>query len=85
MAAKTRSKSLKAGFILRVLFAPAPDESIGAEHPRFSCRPPGPAVLKLKSNDQPMLRPESFCMSANRKGNGTFKSAGTTLSSPSRP
>jgi hypothetical protein len=47
---------------LRVAYSsPAPDESIGAEIRRFSL-PATKALpfVKLRANDQPMLRPESF-------------------------
>jgi hypothetical protein len=62
MAAKTRSKSSRPASFLRVAYsAPAPDESIGAEIRRFSL-PATKALpfVKLRANDQPMLRPESF-------------------------
>jgi hypothetical protein len=62
MAAKTRSKSVRPASFLRVAYsAPAPDESIGAEIRRFSL-PATKALpfVKLRANDQPMLRPESF-------------------------
>jgi len=62
MAAKTRSKSLRSAAFLRVAYsAPAPDESIATEIHRFTL-PATKALpfVKLRPNDQPMLRPESF-------------------------
>jgi hypothetical protein len=62
MAAKTRSKSLRPAAFLRVAYsAPAPDESIASEIRRFTL-PATKALpfVKLRPNDQPMLRPESF-------------------------
>jgi hypothetical protein len=62
MAVKTRSKSLRPASFLRVAYsAPAPGESIGTEIRRFTL-PATKALpfVKLRPNDQPMLRPESF-------------------------
>jgi len=62
MAAKTRSKFGRPASFLRVAYsAPAPDESIGAEITRFTL-PATKALpfVKLRADDQPMLRPESF-------------------------
>jgi hypothetical protein len=62
MAGKTRSKSSRPASFLRVAYsAPAPGESIGAEIRRFTL-PATKALpfVKLRANDQPMLRPESF-------------------------
>jgi hypothetical protein len=62
MAAKTQSKSFRPASFLRVAYsAPAPDESISAELRRFTM-PATKALpfVKLRANDQPMLRPESF-------------------------
>ena len=62
MAARTRSKSARPAAFLRVAYsAPAPGESIGAEIRRFTL-PATKALpfVKLRADDQPMLRPESF-------------------------
>ena len=62
MTAKTRSKSLRPAAFLRVAYsAPAAGESIATEIHRFTL-PATKALpfVKLRPNDQPMLRPESF-------------------------
>lgn len=62
MAARTRSKSARPAAFLRVAYsAPAPDESIGTEIRRFML-PATKALpfVKLRADDQPLLRPESF-------------------------
>jgi hypothetical protein len=62
MAAKTRSKSSRPAAFLRVAYsAPAPDEATGRDLRRFTL-PAAKALpfVKLRANDQPMLRPESF-------------------------
>jgi hypothetical protein len=62
MAAKTRSKSSRPAAFLRVAYsAPAPDEATGTDIRRFTL-PAAKALpfVKLRLNDQPMLRPESF-------------------------
>jgi hypothetical protein len=62
MAAKTRSKSARPAAFLRVAYsAPAPDEATGTDLRRFTL-PAAKALpfVKLRANDQPMLRPESF-------------------------
>jgi hypothetical protein len=62
MAAKTRSKSARPASFLRVAYsAPPPGESIGEELRRFTL-PATKALpfVKLRANDQPLLRPESF-------------------------
>jgi hypothetical protein len=62
MVAKTQSKPLRPASFLRVAYsAPAPDESVNAEIRRFTL-PAAKALpfVKLRANDQPMLRPESF-------------------------
>jgi len=62
MAAKSRSKSTRPASFLRVAYsAPAPDETIGADVRRFTL-PATKALpfVKLRADDQPMLRPESF-------------------------
>jgi hypothetical protein len=62
MAAKTRSKSARPAAFLRVAYsAPAPGESIATEIRRFTL-PATKALpfVKLRPDDQPMLRPESF-------------------------
>src|ERR1700674_4767142 len=62
MAVKTRSKSVRPDSFLRVAYsAPAPGESIGTEIRRFTL-PATKALpfVKLRADDQPMLRPESF-------------------------
>jgi hypothetical protein len=62
MAARTRSKSARPAAFLRVAYsAPAPEEAIGTEIRRFTL-PATKALpfVKLRSNDQPMLRPESY-------------------------
>jgi hypothetical protein len=62
MVAKLRSKSVRPASLLRVAYsAPAPDESIGTEIRRFTL-PATKALpfVKLRANDQPMQRPESF-------------------------
>jgi len=62
MTAKTRSKSSRPAAFLRVAYsAPAAGESIATEIHRFTL-PATKALpfVKLRPNDQPMLRPESF-------------------------
>jgi hypothetical protein len=62
MAAKSRSKSSTPASFLRVAYsAPAPAESTAAEIRRFTL-PATKALpfVKLRADDQPMLRPESF-------------------------
>ena len=62
MAAKTRTKSSRPAAFLRVAYsAPAAGESIATEIRRFTL-PATKALpfVKLRPNDQPMLRPESF-------------------------
>jgi hypothetical protein len=62
MAAKTRSKSARPAAFLRVAYsAPAPEEAIGPQIRRFTL-PATKALpfVKLRPNDQPMLRPESY-------------------------
>jgi len=62
MTAKSRSKSTRPASFLRVAYsAPAPDESIGADVRRFTL-PATKALpfVKLRADDQPMLRPENF-------------------------
>jgi hypothetical protein len=62
MAAKTRSKSLRPAAFLRVAYsAPATDEATGTDIRRFTL-PAAKALpfVRLRANDQPMLRPESF-------------------------
>jgi hypothetical protein len=62
MAAKSRPKSARPASFLRVAYsAPAPDESIGRDIRRFTL-PATKALpfVKLRANDQPMLRPESY-------------------------
>jgi hypothetical protein len=62
MAAKSRSKSSTPASFLRVAYsAPAPAESTAAEIRRFTL-PATKALpfVKLRAEDQPMLRPESF-------------------------
>jgi hypothetical protein len=62
MAARTRSKSVRPASFLRVAYsAPAPEESIEPEIRRFTL-PATKALpfVKLRANDQPMVRPESF-------------------------
>jgi hypothetical protein len=62
MAAKARSKAARSASFLRVAYsAPAPGESIEAELRRFTL-PATKALpfVKLRVDDQPMLRPESF-------------------------
>jgi hypothetical protein len=62
MAARTRSKSARPAAFLRVAYsAPAPGESIGVELRRFTL-PATKALpfVKLRADDQPLLRPESF-------------------------
>jgi hypothetical protein len=62
MAAKMRSKNSRSPSFLRVAYsAPAPEKSIGTEIHRFTL----PATkslpfVKLRANDQPMWRPESY-------------------------
>jgi hypothetical protein len=62
MAAKSPSKPKRSAPFLRLAYsAPAPDESIGAEIRRFTL----PAIkalpfVKVRANDQPLWRPESF-------------------------
>ena len=62
MAAKTRSKSSRPAAFLRVAYsAPVAGELIASEIRRFTL-PATKALpfVKLRPNDQPMLRPESF-------------------------
>jgi hypothetical protein len=62
MAAKTRSKSSRPAAFLRVAYsAPAPEEATGTDIRRFTL-PAAKALpfVKLRANDQPMVRPESF-------------------------
>jgi hypothetical protein len=62
MVAKSRSKSPTPASFLRVAYsAPAPGESIDAEIRRFTL-PATKALpfVKVRADDQPMLRPESF-------------------------
>jgi hypothetical protein len=62
MAAKSRSKPKRSGPFLRLAYsAPLPDESIGAEIRRFTL-PATKALpfVKVRANDQPLWRPESF-------------------------
>ena len=62
MAAKSRSKPKRSMLFPRLAYsAPSPDDSIGAEIRRFTL-PATKALpfVKLRANDQPMLRPESF-------------------------
>jgi hypothetical protein len=62
MAAKARSKAARSASFLRVAYsAPAAGESIEAELRRFTL-PATKALpfVKLRADDQPMLRPESF-------------------------
>ncbi len=62
MAAKARSKAARPASFLRVAYsAPAPGETIEAELRRFTL-PATKALpfVKLRADDQPMLRPESF-------------------------
>ena len=62
MAAKSRSKSSTPASFLRVAYsAPSPGESIAAELRCFTL-PATKALpfVKLRADDQPMLRPESF-------------------------
>jgi hypothetical protein len=61
MAAKTRSKSVRPASFLRVAYSAPPPESTGAELRRFTL-PATKALpfIKLRANDQPLLRPESF-------------------------
>jgi hypothetical protein len=62
MAAETRSKSVRPAAFLRVAYsAPARGESMGAEIRRFTL-PATKALpfVKLRPDDQPLLRPQSF-------------------------
>jgi hypothetical protein len=62
MAAKAKAKSLRPASFLRIAYsAPAPDESIKAEIRRFTL-PATKALpfVKVRANDQPMLRPACF-------------------------
>ena len=62
MAAKSRSKPKRSTPFLRLAYsAPSPDDSIGADIRRFTL-PATKALpfVKLRPNDQPMLRPESY-------------------------
>jgi hypothetical protein len=62
MAAKSPSKPKRSIPFLRLAYsAPAPDESIGAEIRRFTL-PATKALpfVKVRANDQPLWRPESF-------------------------
>ncbi|HEY4406185.1 MAG TPA: hypothetical protein VGN55_16170 [Xanthobacteraceae bacterium] len=62
MAAKSPSKPKRSAPFLRLAYsAPAPDDSLGAEIRRFT-RPATKALpfVKLRADDQPLWRPESF-------------------------
>ena len=61
MAAKSRSKSSMPAFLRVAYSAPASDQSIDAEIRRFTL-PATKALpfVKLRADDQPMLRPESY-------------------------
>jgi hypothetical protein len=62
MAAKSRSKPKRSTSFPRLAYsAPSPDESIGAELRRFTL-PATKALpfVKVRDNDQPLWRPESF-------------------------
>lgn len=62
MAAKSRSKPKRPTPFLRLAYsAPSPDESVGAEILRFTL-PATKALpfVKVRDNDQPLWRPESF-------------------------
>jgi hypothetical protein len=62
MAAKSRPKSKRPAAFLRLAYsAPAPDETIGAQIRRFTL-PATKALpfVKVRDNDQPLWRPESF-------------------------
>jgi hypothetical protein len=62
MAAKSPSKSKRSTSFLRLAYsAPAPDDSLGAEIRRFTL-PATKALpfVKLRADDQPLWRPESF-------------------------
>ena len=62
MAAKSRSKPKRSIPVLRLAYsAPSPDESLGAEILRFTL-PATKALpfVKVRDNDQPLWRPESF-------------------------
>jgi hypothetical protein len=62
MAAKSRSKPKRSTPFLRLAYsAPSPDDSIGAEIRRFTL-PATKALpfVKVRDNDQPLWRPESF-------------------------
>jgi hypothetical protein len=62
MAAKSRSKPKRTTPFLRLAYsAPSPDESLGAEILRFTL-PATKALpfVKVRDNDQPLWRPESF-------------------------
>jgi hypothetical protein len=62
MAAKSQSKSKRSAPFLRLAYsAPTPDESIAAEIRRFTL-PATKALpfVKVRDNDQPLWRPESF-------------------------
>ena len=62
MAAKSRSKPKRSMLFPRLAYsAPSPDDSIGAEIRRFTL-PATKALpfVKVRDNDQPLWRPESF-------------------------
>jgi len=62
MAAKLRSKPKRSMLFPRLAYsAPSPDDSIGAEIRRFTL-PATKALpfVKVRDNDQPLWRPESF-------------------------
>jgi hypothetical protein len=62
MAAKSRPKQKRMAAFLRLAYsAPAPDESIGLDIRRFTL-PATKALpfVKVRANDQPLWRPESF-------------------------
>jgi hypothetical protein len=62
MAAKTRSKALRPAAFLRVAYsAPAPEEAACTDIRRFTLlATKALPFVKLRPNDQPMLRPESY-------------------------
>jgi len=62
MAVKARSKSSKLTFLRLAYSAPAPHESAGEEQVRRFTLPATKALpfVKLRPDDQPMWRPDSF-------------------------
>jgi hypothetical protein len=62
MAAKTRSKALRPAAFLRVAYsAPAPEAAACTDIRRFTLlATKALPFVKLRPNDQPMLRPESY-------------------------